>query len=62
MDKKDIDIAKALSRIARAKAILASIEYYKYLEDNYSTWRQRPKDIVDTAKVFSEFIEEDKNG
>jgi len=54
------DIEKGLKKLARAKAIEDAIKYYEYLAQHFNiVLRKSPKDIIETAREFTKFIEED---
>ena len=54
------DIEKGLTRLARAKAIEDTVRYYDYLAKHFNiVLRKSPKDIIETAREFAKFIEED---
>ena len=54
------DMEKGLTRLARAKAIEDAIKYYEYLAQHFNiVLRKSPKDIIETAREFVKFIEED---
>ncbi len=53
------EIKEGLRMLARAKAIEDAIKYHSYLAKNFNiVIRKNPKDIIETAKIFVEFIEE----
>ena len=54
------EISKAISHLARAKAIEDAILYVDYLNKNFSlNLRKNPKDIISIAREFTKFIEEE---
>ena len=57
------ELSTTLSRLARAKAIEDAILYVDYLNKNFGlNLRKSPIDIINIAREFTNFIEDDYEG